>query len=227
VAGALAVLRSAFAGETLAAAESRLIANGTPIFDSRINRSFPRLNLAAAARPANDDFAATTVLSGASGSAGGSNRLATLQAGEPAPAGSGGSSVWWTWTAPADGQVSLSTAGSSFDTRLDVYTGAAVGGLSAVAANDNADTSTTSSSLRFQAAAGVTYRIAVSGVISAGFSTTVFPAAIAGAKPHPAIGIGKFQGTITPTTPSGSEKVMSTPPATGICLPNRRSGAAE
>lgn len=164
VAGALAVLRSAFAGETLAAAESRLTANGTPIFDSRINRSFPRLNLAAAARPANDDFAAATVLSGTSGSAGGSNRLATLQSGEPVPAGSGGSSVWWTWTAAAAGQVSLSTAGSSFDTRLDVYTGAAVSGLSAVAANDNAGTGTTSSSLRFQAAAGLTYRIAVSGV---------------------------------------------------------------
>ncbi|MEI7466218.1 MAG: S8 family serine peptidase [Burkholderiales bacterium] len=163
VAGALAVLRSAFAGETLAAAESRLTANGTPILDSRINRSFPRLNLAASARPANDDFAAATALSGASGSAGGSNRLATLQAGEQAPASSAGS-VWWTWTAPAAGQVSLSTAGSSFDTRLDVYTGAAVGGLSAIAGNDNANAGTTSSSLRFQAAAGVTYRIAVSGV---------------------------------------------------------------
>ena len=52
-------------------------------------------------------------------------------------------------------------------------------------------------------------RIAVSGVISAGLSTTVLPAASAGAKPQPAIGIGKFHGTITPTTPSGSRKVTS------------------
>ena len=70
-------------------------------------------------------------------------------------------------------------------------------------------------------------RIAVSGVISAGLSTTVLPAASAGANPQPAIGIGKFQGTITDTTPSGSRNVMSTPPATGICRPNSRSGAAE
>ena len=70
-------------------------------------------------------------------------------------------------------------------------------------------------------------RIAVSGVSSAGFSTTVLPAARAGANPQPAIGIGKFHGTITPTTPSGSWKVMSTPPGTGICLPTMRSGAAE
>ena len=54
----------------------------------------------------------------------------------------------------------------------------------------------------------------------------MLPAARAGAKAQPAIGIGKFHGTITPTTPSGSWNVMSTPPATGICRPNSRSGAA-
>ena len=69
-------------------------------------------------------------------------------------------------------------------------------------------------------------RIAESGVISAGLSTTVLPAASAGAKPQPAIGIGKFQGTITETTPNGSLNVRSTPPATGICRPKSRSGAA-
>jgi hypothetical protein len=70
-------------------------------------------------------------------------------------------------------------------------------------------------------------RIAVSGVSSAGLSTTVLPAASAGAKPQPAMGIGKFQGTMMPTTPSGSRKVTSTPPGTGICRPNSRSGLAE
>ena len=30
---------------------------------------------------------------------------------------------------------------------------------------------------------------------------------------------GKFQGTISPTTPSGSRNVKSTPPATGIVSP--------
>ncbi len=43
--------------------------------------------------------------------------------------------------------------------------------------------------------------------------------------PQDAIVIGKFQGVITPTTPSGSLNVMSRPPATGICLPDNRSGA--
>ncbi len=66
---------------------------------------------------------------------------------------------------------------------------------------------------------------AVSGVSSAGLRIAVLPAASAGASPHDAIGIGKFHGTITPTTPIGSWNVTSTPPATGICLPNSRSGA--
>ena len=66
---------------------------------------------------------------------------------------------------------------------------------------------------------------AVSGVSSAGFSTTVLPAASAGATFHDAIVSGKFQGVISATTPSGSRKVMSTPPSTGIVWPSRRSGA--
>ena len=42
---------------------------------------------------------------------------------------------------------------------------------------------------------------AVSGVVSAGFSTAVLPHAIAGASFHAAIRSGKFHGTIWPTTP--------------------------
>ena len=44
---------------------------------------------------------------------------------------------------------------------------------------------------------------AVSGVVSAGFSTAVFPVARAGASFHAAISIGKFHGMIWPATPIG------------------------
>ncbi len=44
---------------------------------------------------------------------------------------------------------------------------------------------------------------AVSGVVSAGFSTTVFPHASAGATFQASISSGKFQGMIWPATPSG------------------------
>ena len=49
----------------------------------------------------------------------------------------------------------------------------------------------------------------MSGVSSAGFRTTVLPQASAGPSFHEAMFSGKFQGVISPTTPSGSRKVMS------------------
>ena len=50
-------------------------------------------------------------------------------------------------------------------------------------------------------------RRALSGVSSAGFSTTVLPAASAGASFQEAIVSGKFHGVIRPTTPSDSRTV--------------------
>ena len=44
----------------------------------------------------------------------------------------------------------------------------------------------------------------MSGVNSAGLSTTVFPMASAGATFHASMSRGKFQGMIWPTTPTGS-----------------------
>ena len=46
-------------------------------------------------------------------------------------------------------------------------------------------------------------RSAVKGVDSAGFRTTVFPAASAGAIFQESMRSGKFQGMICPATPSG------------------------
>ena len=60
--------------------------------------------------PANDDFANATRVFGSRFRFNASNAGATKQAGEPDHAGnSGGSSVWFVWTAPATGRVTLST----------------------------------------------------------------------------------------------------------------------
>jgi len=48
---------------------------------------------------------------------------------------------------------------------------------------------------------------AVSGVCDAGFSTTVLPAASAGASFHDERRNGKFHGTMAPTTPTGWRSV--------------------
>ena len=90
--------------------------------------------------------------------------LATKETGEPIHAGnSGGASTWWKWTAPSAGQVSLNTHGSGFDTLLAVYTGAGIGALTPIAANDNDGTSGNTSSLLFEAKAGTEYEFAVDG----------------------------------------------------------------
>ncbi len=73
---------------------------------------------AVAAAPANDDFAAAKLIgSAAVGFATALTLEATKQPGEPNHAGdAGGHSVWFSWTAPADGNESFSTVASDFDT---------------------------------------------------------------------------------------------------------------
>lgn len=117
-------------------------------------------------RPANDDFASRTQLTGGTTTATGSNVSATAETGEPNPAGaSGGKSVWWTWTATATGTVVVSTAGSNFDTTLGVYTGSAVNALSLIASNDDENYvgGVLTSRLSFNATAGQSYQILVDG----------------------------------------------------------------
>jgi hypothetical protein len=115
---------------------------------------------AAPTGPANDAFASAASLGG---TASGTTVGATKEPGEPNHAGiAGGHSIWWTWTATASGSATITTAGSSFDTLLAVYTGTALSALTAVASNDDAN-GTTQSQVVFTAAAGTTYRVAVDG----------------------------------------------------------------
>jgi hypothetical protein len=114
-------------------------------------------------RPVNDAFASRITLSGTTVSANTTNDSSSKEPGEPNHAGAvGGSSVWWTWTAPADGEVSISTEGSSFDTVLAVYTGTTLTALNLVAADDDGGANATSK-LSFTARAGTVYQIAADG----------------------------------------------------------------
>jgi len=117
--------------------------------------------------PANDSFSAAVaiVLSGTSATLNGYNTNATKEAGEPSHAGnSGGRSVWWKWTAPGPGSVTLTTQGSVFDTTLGVYTGTAVSALTTIASNDDVTPGVVQySRVSFTAAGGTTYYFAVDG----------------------------------------------------------------
>ncbi|MEP4078015.1 choice-of-anchor D domain-containing protein [Haloferula sp.] len=94
----------------------------------------------------------------------GSNVGATKETGEPDHVSSGGSSVWYRWTAPYTGNATFDTVGSNFDTLLAVYTGDSVAALNPVGSNDNIDGVTNQQSrVSFTAVAGTVYRIAVDG----------------------------------------------------------------
>ena len=89
--------------------------------------------------PVNDLFANAIPLQGNSGMVSAITTNATKEYGEPNHAGNaGGKSVWWSFVAPADGVLNLSTTNSSFDTLLGLYTGSLVSQLTTVASNDDA-----------------------------------------------------------------------------------------
>jgi hypothetical protein len=117
--------------------------------------------------PSNDNFAAAQAINGCTGSVASQNYQATRETGEPshAPSGNaGGKSIWFRWTAPATGQVEITTDGSNFDTLLGVYTGTSVSGLTAIAKNDDGPIGLTSRVV-FTATSGVVYQIAVDGFL--------------------------------------------------------------
>jgi hypothetical protein len=117
--------------------------------------------------PPNNDFVNAQIISGCSGSANGTNLGANKEAGEPShsPDGNpGGASVWYWWQAPSNGSVTMTTAGSNFDTLLAVYTGNSVSTLTTIGKNDDAGPpGDLTSSVTFTASAGTVYRIAVDG----------------------------------------------------------------
>lgn len=114
--------------------------------------------------PTNDNLAGCQTISGRSGSVTGDSDGATKQAGEPNHAGNaGGRSIWYCWTAPASGTVTMDTAGSGFDTLLAVYTGGSVNALTLIAANGDIAAGNLQSRVSFDAVSGTTYRIAVDG----------------------------------------------------------------
>jgi hypothetical protein len=122
------------------------------------------------AQPAtNDLFANRIVVTGTNTFVTGNNVTATSESGEPNHAGvSGAASVWWSWTAPFSGMATITTVGSTFDTVLGVYQGAAVAGLAEIASNDDDDDQLDpTSKVVFFAKAGQTYEIAVDGYLDA------------------------------------------------------------
>ncbi len=113
----------------------------------------------------NDNLSGAQVLTDAwSGSLTANNTAATRETTEPLHAGiAGGRSLWYQWTAPADGLLEFNTLGSSFDTLLALYTKTTAGALRSAGANDNRSTTIVQSLRTRTVLAGQVYFIAVDG----------------------------------------------------------------
>ncbi len=127
-------------------------------------------------RPVNDDFPGTQ-LTGTGGTVSASNAQANKQQYEPTPVTTGGSSVWYRYTASASGPVSFDTCGSAFDTVLGVYKGTGFAnadgspGLSEVVHNDDSSfcgSASRQSSVSLNGVAATTYYVEVDGYNSGG-----------------------------------------------------------
>ena len=117
--------------------------------------------------PANDmaDFS-TNLGNGVSFIRSGSILGATAQSGEPALAGLPATrSVWFTYTAPANGRLVVDTVGSDFNSVLGVYSGTAgvFSSLKLLAANDDIATGNLQSSVSLPVTSGTTYIIKLDG----------------------------------------------------------------
>jgi subtilisin family serine protease len=176
VAGAFALLEERDPFKTVNQISYALEDTGKLVKDTRPGGyiySGHRINIAEAAnvRPLADDFASPKSLSGATFSVPGINEAATREIGEPdhLPADGtsfGENSVWYSWTAPFSGQVTMDTCQSNFDTVLAVYTGSgAIDSLSQVASDNNSCSTfnDAGSKLSFDAVKGRNYRFAVAG----------------------------------------------------------------
>ncbi len=139
-----------------------------------------------------DMFAGRQLITNASVVITGSNSNATVEPGEPKHAGKvGGHSVWISWQAPADGLVTLSTAGSTFDTLLAVYRlepgdDPPLERLEEVSSDDDYGGLVTSY-LQFGANSNQTYQIAVDGFNGATGNITLQLGLFASASLQPTI----------------------------------------
>ncbi|HYG25023.1 MAG TPA: Calx-beta domain-containing protein [Verrucomicrobiae bacterium] len=90
------------------------------------------------AQPLNDNFSSAEEVFGDWGSIAFDTTNATSEVGEPSHAGHPAqASIWFKWTAPRDGEVTLDTLGSTFDTVVAVYSGTELSTLAQTAANDD------------------------------------------------------------------------------------------
>jgi hypothetical protein len=113
--------------------------------------------------PPNDSFAGGLIVPYRTATSFADSECATRESGEPPnPVNAGGKSVWFRWTAPYTGTVTINTDGSNFDTILAFYRGSLLGSLTHLASDDDSGPGVTSL-VAASVTAGTVYQIVVDG----------------------------------------------------------------
>ncbi len=123
-------------------------------FDGNMGTTGDLTMYLALTRPAvNDNFKDRVHLHGVYIAANGFNAGATHENGEPIANRSTGKSVWWSWTAPVTGTVTVNLTGSDYSFPLAVFTGNSVSDLTQIATGQG--------NASFNATQGKVYQIGV------------------------------------------------------------------
>ena len=204
-------------------------APGTPIA-AVAGQTVPNVNiiLNAPIRPPNDDCGDATVVDPLPFSDQIATDGATTEATDPVQAcgatqGTNANSVWYMLTAPSTGTVTVSTAGSTYDTVLSAYTGSCAA-LAPVACNDDVNGGL-QSAIGFAVSTGTTYFIEATQFGSGGGGTlslaVSFAAGTAGSCELPSPG-ACTPGSGKPSTDCISEFLVEpTPPVQRANVPRR------
>jgi hypothetical protein len=114
--------------------------------------------------PANDDFTNAILIPSDGITNVVTTTYASREAGEPDIAGNkGGHSLWWTWTAPAIGTVTIATSDADFYTLLGVYAGSSISNLTVVTNYNGIRNSSGAAYVTFNVSAGTQYQITLDG----------------------------------------------------------------
>jgi len=149
------------AGSWVNTLKKRIMSSNITILDSTTGLTAPRLNLASALTPPNNNFSTPDNMSSSNYT--GTNINASKEIREPNHAGNaGGKSIWVKLSNTTD-NVKIDSYGSNFDTLIAVYSGTTVSGLSLLTSNDDDGTAGGKSSINLTKSATTNYYIAVDG----------------------------------------------------------------
>jgi hypothetical protein len=118
--------------------------------------------------PSNDRFADRRLLQGCSASVRDSSVGAQMEPGEMGYVDPSGASVWFTWTAPIAGDVTINYRGANFYASVGVFTGTAVTNLEAIVGKYY------NYPVSFKAVAGTTYQIAMAGYADGDYELNLY-----------------------------------------------------